>query len=349
MIQMKNISLAFALLAGAAMVSTAQAQQVNILSGGGAYQESQQKAYFKPFEKATGIKVVEDEYNFELAKIKSEVDSGAVKTDVFDLDAPTTLQACAEGIIEKVDYAKLGLDKSKFIGADRFDCGVPTIIYGYVFAFDTTKLKPAPTKMADVFDLKTFPGKRALQKSPVANLEWALIADGVAREEVYKVLGTKEGVDRAFKKLDTIKSQVVGWEAGAQPPQLLADGQVVITSAWNGRIFNAIKKDNKPFKIIWDNQGLDWDVWAMPKGAKNRDAAMKFIAFASGAETQADQTNYISYGPANKDAIAKIKADILPDLPTAPENMKTAWEVDPSFWSDNGDELRERFSSWLAK
>ena len=321
---------------------------INILSGGGAYQESQRNAYFKPFEKATGIKVVEDEYNFELAKIKSQVDSGTVATDVFDLDAPTSLQACAEGIIEKIDYAKLGLDKSKFIGANRFDCGVPTIIYGYVFAFDTTKLNPPPTKMADVFDLQTFPGKRGLQKSPVANLEWALIADGVAREEVYKVLATTDGVDRAFKKLDTIKSQVVWWEAGAQPPQLLADGQVAMTSAWNGRIYNAIKKDNKPFKIIWDHQGLDWDVWAVPKGAKNYDAAMKFIAFAAGADTQADQTNYISYGPANKDAIPNIKAEVLADLPTAPENMKTAWEVDPSFWSDNGDELRERFSSWLS-
>ena len=346
---MNYSGLVLAMLFGGAFASIAQAQQVNILSGGGAYQESQQKAYFKPFEKATGIKVVEDEYNFELAKIKSEVDSGAVKTDVFDLDAPTLFQACTEGIIEKIDYAELGLDRSKFIGADRFECGVPTSIYAYVFAFDTRRLNPAPTTLADFFDLKSFPGKRGLEKSPVANLEWALIADGVARDQIYAVLGTKEGVDRAFKKLDTIKSQVVWWEAGAQPPQLLADGLVAITSAWNGRIFNAIKKDNKPFKIIWDNQGLDWDIWAIPKGAKNRDAAVKFISFASDAERQADQTNYISYGPANRDAVAKIKPDVLPDLPTAPENMKTAWDVDPAFWADHGDELRERFSSWLAK
>ncbi len=36
------------------------------------------------------------------------------------------------------------------------------------------------------------------------------------------------GVDRAFAKLDTIKDSVVWWEAGAQPPQLLADGEVVM-------------------------------------------------------------------------------------------------------------------------
>ena len=129
----------------------------------------------------------------------------------------------------------------------------------------------------------------------------------------------------------------------------MADGQVAITSAWNGRIFNAIKTDNKPFKIIWDHQGLDWDIWAMPKGAKNQEAAEKFIAFASSAERQADQTNYISYGPANMDAVAKINPAVLPDLPTSPDNMATSWELDPTFWSDNGDELRERFSAWLAQ
>ena len=346
---MRKTYLAAACFAGLFAATTAQAAEINILSGGGAYQASQKEAYFKPFEKETGIKVIEDEYNFELAKIKAEVDSGDVKSDVYDLDAPTVLQACAEGIIQKIDYAKLGLDKSKFIGADRFDCGVPTILYAYVFAYDTSKMPQGPATVADVFDLAKFPGKRGLQKSPIANLEWALIADGVARQDVYKVLGTPEGVDRAFKKLDTIKSEVVWWEAGAQPPQLLADGQVAITSAWNGRIFNAIKTDNKPFKIIWDHQGLDWDIWAMPKGAKNQEAAEKFIAFASGAERQADQTNYISYGPANMDAVAKINPAVLPNLPTSPDNMATSWELDPTFWSDNGDELRERFSAWLAQ
>lgn len=346
---MRKAYLSAILLAATVGATAAHADDLNIMSGGGAYQDSQREAYFKPFEKATGAKIVEDEYNFELAKIKSEVDSGTVKTDVYDLDAPTAMQACAEGITQKIDYAKLGLDKSKFIGGDIFECGVPTILYAYVFAYDTSKMKDGPKSIADVYDLKKFPGKRGLQKSPVANLEWALMADGVAPGDVYKVLGTPEGVDRAFKKLDTIKSEVVWWEAGAQPPQLLADGQVAITSAWNGRIFNAVKKDKKPFAMMWNYIGLDWDVWAMPKGAKNQALAEKFIAFASDAKNQAEQTKYISYGPANTAALPNIAPDVLKDLPTNPANMTNSWQLDSAFWSDHGDELRERFNAWIAK
>jgi putative spermidine/putrescine transport system substrate-binding protein len=230
------------------------------------------------------------------------------------------------------------------------DCAVPTILYSTVIAYDTTALKDnAPTTIADIFDLQKIPGKRALQKNPFVNLEWALIADGVLVEDLYKVLNTPEGVDRAFKKLDTIKSQIVWWESGAVPPQLLADKQVVIASCWNGRFYNAIKKDNKPFKIVWDRQAPDWDLWAIPKGGPKLDAAYRFIAFASDAQRQAEQTKHIPYGPASQDAVPNIAPEILSDLPTAPENMKTVLMTDQQFWADRGEELRERFNAWLAQ
>jgi putative spermidine/putrescine transport system substrate-binding protein len=322
---------------------------LTVVSWGGAYQESQRKAFMEPYAKATGVKITEGEYNGEIAKIRAMVESKAVTWDVIDVDTQTALAACAEGTLETIDWGKLGLDRSKFIGGDLQDCAVPNILYSTVIAYDTTKLKPAPTKIADLFDLKTFPGKRALQKSPFINLEWALIADGVPMADVYKVLATPEGVDRAFKKLDTIKKDVVWWESGAQPPQLLADGQVAIASDWNGRFFNAIKTDKKPFKIVWDAQAPDWDWWAIPKGGPKIDAAYKFIAWSSQPAPMAEQTKYISYGPSNKDAVPAIDPAVLPDLPTAPDNMKNALMVDPQFWADNGDQLRERFNTWLTK
>jgi putative spermidine/putrescine transport system substrate-binding protein len=338
-----------ALLGGTAfMAAPAKADDLTITSWGGAYQDSQRKAYYEPYAKA-GNKITEEEYNGEIAKIRAMVEAKNITWDVVDVDTQTALAACAEGILETIDWSKLGLDRSKFIGGDLQDCAVPTIVYATVYAYDTTKLNPGPTTIADLFDLQKFPGKRALQKNPFVNLEWALIADGVPQADVYKVLNTPEGVDRAFKKLDTIKSEVVWWEAGAQPPQLLADGQVVMASAWNGRIFNAVKKDSKPFKIVWDQQGLDWDWWAIPKGTPRLDGAYKFVAFASSPEPQADQTNYISYGPANTEAVPNINPDVLKDLPTAPDNMKTALIVDPQFWADKGEELRERFNAWLAQ
>jgi len=339
------------LLAGAAAIlacGAARAEDLTITSWGGAYQKSQQEAYFKPYAAKAGIKITEEEYNGEIAKIRAMAQAGKSSWDVVDVDAQTAQQGCDEGILEKIDYSKV-LPKDGFEKGSVFECAAPTIIYSTIFAYDADKLKDGPAKIADLFDLKKYPGKRALQKSPFGNLEFALMADGVPLDQIYSTLKTKEGVDRAFKKLDTIKSQVVWWEAGAQPPQLLASGEVMMATAWNGRIYNANKQDKKNFKIVWDGQLQDWDLWAIPKGVKSLDASYKFIAFASSVKPQAEQTKWISYGPANKAAGEAIAPDVLADLPTAPANSKTALPNDPQFWGDNGEELRKRFTTWLAQ
>ncbi|MFN4143896.1 ABC transporter substrate-binding protein [Aestuariivirga sp.] len=349
---MKKISILFgaALMAGTALlaVKAQAADELTITSWGGAYQESQRKAYFEPYI-AAGNKITEAEYNGEIAKIRAMIEANAVTWDVIDVDTQTAMAGCAEGTFETLDWAKLGLDRSKFIGADITDCAVPTILYSTVVAYDTSKTQEPANLFEALFDTAKYPGKRALQKNPFINLEWALMADGVPPEEVYKVLNTDEGVERAFKKLDTIKKDVVWWESGAQGPQLLADGQVVFASSWNGRFYSAIKTDKKPFKIIWDRQAPDYDWWAIPKGTPRLDAAYRFISFASQPKPQAEQTKYISYGPANKDATAEIDPAVLPDLPSAPENMKTVFFADQQFWADKGEELRERFNAWLAQ
>jgi putative spermidine/putrescine transport system substrate-binding protein len=349
------LSLTVSGLAVAVVLSTVNvptavaADQLTIVSWGGAYSESQRKAYYEPYMKATGVKIVEEEYDGELGKLKAMKDAGNVTWDVMDVDSAHALSGCDEGLLEQLDYSKIG-DKSKFLPGTALDCAVGTIAYSTIFAYNADVYKDnPPTTLMDLFDTAKYPGKRGLLKKPFGNLEWALVADGVPGEQVYDVLSTPEGVDRAFKKLDTIKKDVVWWEAGAQPPQLLADGQVAITSAWNGRIYGAVKTDGKPFKIIWDMQGLDWDWWAIPKGSPRLDAAYRFIAYASQPERMADQTNYISYGPANRDAIPSVNAAVLPDLPTAPDNMETALVIDPQFWADRRDELTERFNAWLAQ
>ena len=174
------------------------------------------------------------------------------------------------------------------------------------------------------------------------------MADGVPANKVYETLSTPEGVDRAFKKLNTIKKDVVWWEAGAQPPQLLASGEVVMTTAWNGRIYNANKQEGRHFKIVWDGQLQDFDLWAIPKGAKNLQASYDFIAFASDPTVMANQSKYISYGPTVKAAIPHIAPDVLKDLPTAPENSSNPLVANAEFWGDNGEQLRKRFNDWLA-
>lgn len=338
-----------AVMALSAATPAAAADSLTVVSWGGSYQASQREAFFKPFAKDTGIQIIEEEYNGEVAKVRAMVETGAISWDIVDLDTRSALAACAEGIIETIDWGKLGLDPANFIGGDVNECGVPNILYSWVLAYDKDKTPNGPTQSADIFDLEKFPGKRGLQKAAIVNLEWALLADGVALEDVYKVLATPEGVDRAFAKLDTIKDHVVWWEAGAQPPQLLADGEVVMTTGWNGRFFNAVRDEGKNFGIVWDHQGMDWDWWAIPKGNPKLDLAYQFISYASQPAAMAEQTKWISYGPANKDAVPNIEAATLPDLPTAPDNMGTALLLDPQFWADHNDELNERFNAWLAK
>jgi putative spermidine/putrescine transport system substrate-binding protein len=318
------------------------------MATGGAWQEALRHAWFEPFAKQANLKFNEQEYLGDLGKIKAMVDTGDVPVDLVTVETATVLQGCDSGILVRLDYSKIA-DRSKFLPGTALDCGVGLDVYGDVLAYDTTVLKDAPTSVLDIFDTMRFPGKRAMRKFPAQNLEWALLADGVPAAEVYKVLATPAGVDRAFKKLDTIKKDVVWWEAGAQPPQLLASHEVVMTTAWNGRIQNAIDHDSKPFAIVWNNQIVEYDMISIPKGAKNADLAYKFLAYISTPEVGAKLGSFIPYGPVRADATSFVPKDVLPKLPTAPDHMKSYLVGDVEFWGDHGEDLVKRFNAWLAQ
>ncbi|MFK4380893.1 ABC transporter substrate-binding protein [Bradyrhizobium sp. USDA 223] len=322
---------------------------LTIVSWGGDYQKALRKAYFDPFTNATGIKITEDEYSGEVAKVRAMVESKTVSWDVIDTAGTFAWNLCAQGLLETIDWKKVGLDRAKFGDPAKFDCGVPFQVNSTIVAYDKDKLSDGPKTIADLFDTKKFPGKRGLAKNPQINLEWALIADGVPVKDVYKVLNTPEGVERAFKKLDTIKKEVVWWTASAQPPQLLADGQVIMTSAYHGRIYNAIKDSGKHFEMMWDAAPAGWAYWTIPKGSPHLDDAYKFLAFGGSPQPQADLTHYIPYGPSNKDAMALVDAAVRSSLPNTPEHEAIALNVDYLFWMEKGDELRQRFNAWLAK
>ncbi|MCK1429178.1 ABC transporter substrate-binding protein [Bradyrhizobium sp. 87] len=325
------------------------ADQLTVTAFGGVTQNAQRKIYFEPFGKKTGIRIIDQEYNGEAAKIRAMVDTKSVSWDVVEADTTAAIQMCADGVVEKIDWEKLGIDRSKFTGTDGNDCGVPSLVYSTVLAYDKDSLRNGPKTIADLYDLQKFPGKRGLSKTPFVNLEWALIADGVAVKDVYKVLNTPEGADRAFRKLDTIKKDVVWWQTGAQPAQLLADGQVAMTQAWNARISTANKESGKHFEIVWDGEALGSNSWVIPKGGPRVDSAYKFIAFVTSPLAQAELASYLNVGPANKDSIQYVDKAVLSSLPTAPENMANALMVNLTFWADKGPELRERFTAWLAK
>ena len=364
---MKHLKLigvtAIAAMVAAAGVAYAQTKSLTIVSWGGAYTKSQVEAYHKPFlAKNAGYSIKSEDYDGTVAPIKAQVTSGKVTWDLVDVELADAVRMCDEGLLEKIDHKSLpaGSDgkaaTDDFIKGTLHDCAVATILWSTIYAYDASKFTGAkPTTIKDYFDTTKFPGKRGMRKSAKINLEFALMADGVPAADVYKVMKTKEGIDRAFKKLDTIKKDIVWWEAGAQPPQLLADGQVLMTTAYNGRIFDAAKGQGKPFEIVWDGQVWDLDLWVIPKGSPNKAAAMEFLNFSTSTESLAEQAKWISYAPARKSSIAKIgkfndgKTDMGPHMPTAEANFKNAVQNDFIFWADKADELGKQFNVWLAK
>lgn len=255
---------------------------------------------------------------------------------------------CDDGLFEKLDWEKLG-GKDKYMDAAVSDCAVGTNVFSTAIAYDAAKLADGPGSWADFWDVKKFPGKRALRKGAQYNLEFALLADGVPKEEVYDVLSTPEGIDRAFKKLDELKPNLVWWEAGAQPLQFLASGEVAITTSYNGRITGINKTEGKKFKVVWPGSMYAIDSWVILKGAENKDAAMDFIAFANQPENQVKLPDFVAYGLPNKEAAAMVPANLQPDLPTAEENLKDALSMDVNFWIDNSEALTQRFNAWLAQ
>lgn len=360
---------AAALVAAGGLATMANANDpvsLTIVSWGGAYTESQQRAYHDPYmEMNPHVTISNDDGSANaLAGLRAQSQAGNVTWDVVDMLPSDAQLACDEGIIMPIDHDAMlapapdGTPASQdFLPGSLGECFIPQIVYSTVLTINTESF-PAdsqPTTINDLFDTENFPGRRALQDRPGTNLEWALYADGVALEDIYDVLATPEGVDRAFAKLDTIKDDIVFWTEGAQAPQLLADGEVAFATGYNGRMFAASEVEGQPFDIIWDGQIVEWDGWVVPADGNNIDAVMDYLFFAADTQRLADQAKYISYGPARASSAplvsthADLGIEMAPHMPTNPDNYYAPIVLDNDFWADYGDELRERFANWMLQ
>ena len=341
------------LLAGLAFVSCllglpwdAYARAVTVSSWGGPYGESQRKAYFEPFTAATGIGVVEDDWGGDLAKVRAMVASGRYRSHVLDAESSDVTEGCAEGILEPIDYARLGLSAKDMVRGAVRTCGVGNVAWSMVLVFDRARLgDDSPRDWVDFFDVTRFPGGRGLRRGALGNLEIALMADGIEPERVYASLRTAKGIDRAFSKLSTLAPNVTWWEAGRQPARLLDDGDAVMTTAWNGRIEHAIGLRHRPFEIVWRGQILDYGFWIIPKGHPQADLAYRFIEFATRPDRQAEMARWIPYGPLRREAFTHVDSDLARRLPTAPGNLDRWLMLDTAFWIEHREALERRFGA----
>ncbi len=327
-------------------VAAAQDRSLTVATWGGSYTEKQRQTILNPFTAATGIRVLDTPYTGGLGQIRAMVDANNTTVDVIQMGSAETHSACLEGLIERLDTARIAnLDQ---YGTDKpGECGLPAVRWSMVIGYNTSAVQTEPAGWADFWDLKKFPGKRGMRREAKYNLEAALIADGVPAGKVYEVLATPAGVDRAFAKLSEIKPYVQWWEAGAQPSEWLASGGVAMTTGFIGRILEA-KSENAPVNFSWNESIYSTDNWAIVTGTKNLDTAYEFLGFAAGAKPQAAFSEIQPVAPANDAAAEMLSAGRKATVPVG-ENLAKGMKLDVAFWNDNLEPLTERFNRWLSQ
>ncbi len=332
---------------------------LNVASWGGAYMESQRRAYFTPFQDETGIAIEAVNHKGAFKVLTDGGASGAPDWDLVDLEPGVVERACALGKLLKLspsDLARAGDGTSAaedYLPGVLHECGIPSVAWSSVIVFDTRAFKKTkPENAKDFFDTKRFPGKRALPRGPEYIFELALMADGVEPEDVYTTLATQEGAARALKILDKLRGNIIWWDRGSEPLQALAEREAIMALAFNGRIFNAIVAQNKPFKIIWDGQVFDLDLWAIPKDTPHKNSALKFIAFATEPKRLASQASWFPYGPVRKSALKLIGkhpivgANMSEFVPTSSANFKRALRMNASWWEEHGARMKKMINVW---
>lgn len=361
--RIKSFGFLFLVLLLVAGCGTDESRSVTAVSWGGSYGRAVNEGVNIPFAEESGIGVAVEDYNGGLAQIRAQVEIGEIHWDLVDLEIADAVRGCDEGLLERLDINQLSPSPDGTPAVEDFsegswtDCGIGTLYWSTVYAYNEENIlsETKPSTMADFFDLDTFPGRRGMRRVPQINIEFALIADGVPLDQVYATMSTPEGLDRAFAKLDMIKEEVIWWEAGAQPPQMLADGEVIMSTAYNGRIFNAQVLEDQPFVIVWDGQLLAIGQLSIVAGTPRLDDALEYLKFASTAESLSRISNRISYSPARKSGASLVATHVTagiemePHMPASPANTANALYYDWSWWADHQDEMNERFSAWLAQ
>ncbi|RGE23268.1 ABC transporter substrate-binding protein [Leucobacter sp. wl10] len=315
---------------------------LSFVSWGGSFQKGQMEAAGKPFAEASGATVLEDGPT-EYAKVKAQVDSNNVTWDVVDTDVIWAQKQCGEkGLLMNIDTSIVDVSNAppNLVG----DCYVPAMQYGYVFLYNADKYPDPPTGWADFFDTEKFPGKRAIagfEDIGPGIYEGALLADGVAEDQLYPL-----DMDRAYRKIDTIRDSLIYWKTGAESTQMIESGEADMALVWSGRGYEAVK-NGANYKPVWNQALVVYEALTVPKNAKNPDAAMAFLNYYLGAQQQARLTELTSYSPVNADAQPQLDELGRQFLTTDPEIADQMVNTDTKWWAENYDAELERWLKWL--
>jgi len=338
----RQLLAAVALLAAS---TAADARDLTVVARGEAMPDAARQVYTQPFSVATGIQVQLESWDGGIDNLRARAKSPDSNWDIVQVNADELATGCGDGLYERLDWPAIG-GKDHYLPQGVSDCGVGAAVSNVVLAWDRDKF-PATPSWTDFWDVAKYPGKRGLTRGVRSNLEIALFADGVSPPDVYKVLGTSDGVDRAFRKLDQLKPYIVWWQTGAEAAHILGSGAVLMTTAPSGRIITANWADHRNFGIQWNASLYQVDSWAILKGSPNLRLAQQVLYFIGTPAIEARMFQVTGNSGLARGANDGLAADLVAASPSNPANLNAAVRVDTAFWHDNLAKLQQRFDAWL--
>ena len=315
-------------------LARAQDKVLYINTWGGPWEEAARAHLFDPFTAETGVEI-RTVSPVSFAKLAQQVKTGTYEFDITTLGGGELIRANQAGIIEELEAPYEG---------GLFQNGVGSHAFATVIAWRTDRLKDGgPRDWAEFWDVEKFPGSRSLQRYPARVLPIALLADGVAIEDLYPL-----DIDRAFASLDKIKDHIrVWWTAGAQSTQILRDGEIDLIGIWHGRYFEALDA-GAPVAMTWNQGEIDSAYWVVAKDTPNGAIARDFITFATSGKPLAGFVTQAAYGPLNPAANEFIPAEAAERMPTSPQNGPLTFEQDIENFGGDLEAVSQRFEEWLA-
>jgi len=347
-------------IVGVLYLRTRPAPVLTVMTWPGPYGRAQASAQMHPYGARKNVDVRTALWDGDLAEVAAMVQKHQYRADVIDFELPTAVKACNQNLLEKIDPAILppGADGTPatrdFVPGAIGPCWVGGMVYSQVMVYSPKleqRLKRTPETLADFFDPKKFPGRRALSRAGAKfNLEMALLADGVAPGDIYKTLETPEGLDRAFAKLAALKPV---WAHDSKDAlEWVKNGRAVMATALNGDV--GADKEFTP-GVIWEHQLYELDVFGIPAGNPNKNRALDFIAYATGTEALAGMASWVTFGPARRSSFALVKpnrvtgADTRPVLPTTPANFRHAFPINDSWWLEHEAQIMPRWQELVSR
>ncbi|MCA9835143.1 MAG: extracellular solute-binding protein [Thermomicrobiales bacterium] len=294
--------------------------------------------FFDAFAADTGCTVEHSSFDREgVESVISQVESGEIEWDVVLMPSSQVLQLSNAGVLAAIDYDVVNGDS--LYPELMMQHGVGAMLYSTTMVYSVSVETP-PTGWADFWDLSLYDGTRALRRTPVGTLEFALLADGVKLADLYPL-----DIERAFSVLESIRTATMFYEDSKQPVELVRTGQVGLASAWTVR--TTLPDVASLVNPVWNGGMISADAWVTPRGSANADVAMSFINYATRAVPTANFSGMQPFGPVNKGAFELLRDDIAPSLPNSPEHLEVQFFENWSFWRDRREDLTARFEEWL--